>query len=180
MTFLLLFLKICLKHGIWIWTKHISCFPLAKQVFFYFLIVSIMAEKSSYFYIGTGLHIDPLYTDAFNALISGKKWWVSMPKDLYEFPVEFTCIESCSNSKDTINFHNDVRLWYSHILPQLRWMFLWQIQGGQDHFFRKKCLYLFQFWSYTKILEYGKVWQLYILFKQINFFSEKWQNLLKE
>ena len=34
----------------------------------------------------------------------------------------------------------------------------------------KKCLYLFQFWSYTKILEYGKVWELYILFKPIKFF----------
>ena len=33
-----------------------------------------------------------------------------------------------------------------------------------------KCLYLLQFWSYTKILEYGKVWQLYILFKLIKMF----------
>ena len=47
-------------------------------------------------------------------------------------------------------------------------------------FFWKKCLYLLQFWSYTKILEYGKVWQLYILFKQIKIFSEKWQTLMKE
>ena len=37
-------------------------------------------------------------------------------------------------------------------------------------FWRKKCLYLLQFWSYTKILEYGKVWQLYILFKVIKIF----------
>ena len=34
----------------------------------------------------------------------------------------------------------------------------------------KKCLYLLQFWSYTKILEYGKVWELYILFKPIKIF----------
>ena len=31
------------------------------------------------------MHVDPEYTDAFNALISGEKWWVSLPKDLYEF-----------------------------------------------------------------------------------------------
>ena len=37
-------------------------------------------------------------------------------------------------------------------------------------FMRNKCLYLFQFWSYTKILEYGKVWELYILFKPITNF----------
>ena len=39
-------------------------------------------------------------------------------------------------------------------------------------FSRKKCLYLFQLWSYTKILEYGKVWELYIPFKQIKFFQK--------
>ena len=39
-------------------------------------------------------------------------------------------------------------------------------------FWQMKCLYLLQFWSYTKILEYGKVWELYILFKQIKNFSE--------
>ena len=37
-------------------------------------------------------------------------------------------------------------------------------------FFLKKGLYLFQFWSYTKILEYGKVWELYISFKLIKIF----------
>ena len=47
-------------------------------------------------------------------------------------------------------------------------------------FFRKKCLYLLQFWSYTKILEYGKVWELYISSEQIKFFLEKWQILLNE
>ena len=47
-------------------------------------------------------------------------------------------------------------------------------------FWQKKCLYLLQFWNYTKILQYGKVWELYILFKQIKNFSEKWQILLKE
>ena len=37
-------------------------------------------------------------------------------------------------------------------------------------FMRKKVLYLFQFWSYTKILEYGKVWELYISLKLIKIF----------
>ena len=66
------------------------------------------------------MHIDPLYTDAFNALIKGKKWWISMPKDLYEFSEEFTCLQTCSGETDTVNYHNDIRLWYLHILPQIR------------------------------------------------------------
>ena len=37
-------------------------------------------------------------------------------------------------------------------------------------FCQKKCLHLLQFQSYTKILEYGKVWELYILFKLIKIF----------
>ena len=69
---------------------------------------------------GTGMHVDPLYTDAFNALIKGQKWWVSMPKDLYEFPEEFSCSQTCSEKIADFNFHNDVKLWYLHMLPQLR------------------------------------------------------------
>ena len=65
------------------------------------------------------MHADPLYTDAFNALLKGAKWWVVMPKDLYEYSNELTCLESCSE-KVAVNYHNDVRLWYIHILPQIR------------------------------------------------------------
>ena len=39
------------------------------------------------------MHIDPEWSDAFNALIMGEKWWVSLPKDLYEFKDEFSCID---------------------------------------------------------------------------------------
>ena len=66
------------------------------------------------------MHADPLYTDAFNALLKGVKWWVATPKDLYEFPNELTCLESCSE-KVAVNYHNDVQLWYLHILPQIRY-----------------------------------------------------------
>ena len=66
------------------------------------------------------MHMDPLYTDAFNALTKGEKWWVSMPKDLYEFPEELTCSKTCSEKIADLNYHNDVKLWYLHILPQLR------------------------------------------------------------
>ena len=66
------------------------------------------------------MHIDPLFTDAFNALIKGKKWWVIIPRDLYEFPEHFTCLKTCSGESDSTNFFYDVKLWYSHMLPQLR------------------------------------------------------------
>ena len=36
---------------------------------------------------------------------------------------------------------------------------------------RNVYVYLLQFWSYTKILEYGKVWEPYISFNQIKIFS---------
>ena len=71
------------------------------------------------FILGSGMHADPLYTDAFNGLLQGKKWWVSMPRDLYEFPEEYSCLKHCSDGH-SINYLNDVRLWYLHILPQLR------------------------------------------------------------
>ena len=65
------------------------------------------------------MHIDPDFTDAFNALISGKKWWVSLPKDLYEFRDDFTCDPQCSEPFD--NFHRQTGVWFIHILPQIRY-----------------------------------------------------------
>ena len=67
-------------------------------------------------------------------------------------------------------------LGFSSFRVTLFWHQHCDIQGGQYHFCRKKCLYLFQFCSYTKILEYGKVWELYILFKLINFFLKIFEN----
>ena len=67
---------------------------------------------------GTKMHIDPLLTDAFNALISGEKWWVSLPKDLYEFRDEFKCDSLCSDVPN--NFHKLIGVWFVHILPQIR------------------------------------------------------------
>ena len=65
------------------------------------------------------MHIDPLLTDAFNALISGEKWWVSLPKDLYEFRDEFKCDSLCSDVPN--NFHKLIGVWFVHILPQIRY-----------------------------------------------------------
>ena len=64
------------------------------------------------------MHVDPSYTDAFNALVLGEKWWVAMPNDIYEFPDEFTCSKSCTEG--VTNYHHTVGLWFSHILPQIR------------------------------------------------------------
>ena len=66
------------------------------------------------------MHMDPEYTDAFNALIQGEKWWVSLPKDFYEFNEEFTCERQCS--VDLNNFQSKISVWYSHMLPQIRYV----------------------------------------------------------
>ena len=77
------------------------------------------------------MHIDPITTDAFNALFRGHKYWVYLPKDLYEFEDEFSCDEKCSDIdehpniddkelKDTLNLHRNHELWLQHILPQIR------------------------------------------------------------
>ena len=77
------------------------------------------------------MHLDPSVTDAFNALFVGHKWWVVLPKDLYEFHKEFTCDINCSEIpklRRGTNTHlgnppdSDIKniMWYKHILPQLR------------------------------------------------------------
>ena len=77
------------------------------------------------------MHIDPISTDAFNALFRGHKWWVYLPKDLYEFEDELTCDAKCSDFdqyrhmqdqelKDVLNLDYKHELWLQHILPQIR------------------------------------------------------------
>ena len=84
------------------------------------------------FILGTPMHLDPAVTDAFNALFVGHKWWVVLPKDLYEFEKEFTCDKECSDMpKHTFGANGhpsedpdpDIAniIWYKHILPQLRY-----------------------------------------------------------
>ena len=77
------------------------------------------------------MHIDPISTDAFNALFRGHKWWVYLPKDVYEFEEELTCDAACSdfdqhthvNDKDlknVLNLNHKHKLWLQNILPQIR------------------------------------------------------------
>ena len=82
------------------------------QIEIFQLIISHVLKK------GSKMHIDPWLTDAFNALISGEKWWVSLPKDLYEFRDEFKCDSLCSDVPN--NFHKLIGVWFVHILPQIR------------------------------------------------------------
>ena len=77
---------------------------------------------------GTPVHTDPEMTDAFNVLFVGHKWWVVLPKDIYELEHELTCDQKCSDivklggenpkgeqDKDITNI-----IWLKHILPQIR------------------------------------------------------------
>ena len=73
------------------------------------------------------MHIDPELTDAFNALISGSKWWASLPADLYEFRDDLTCDPQCSEPFD--NFHRQTGVWFIHIMPQIRYV-LYNIRQG--------------------------------------------------
>ncbi len=71
------------------------------------------------------MHVDPTATDAFNALLRGHKWWVYLPKDLYEFDEELSCVDTGSDFVKYTNkqglFEKQVTLWYKHMLPQLRY-----------------------------------------------------------
>ena len=81
--------------------------------------------------LGTPMHIDPITTDAFNALFRGHKWWVYLPKDVYEFEDQLSCDETCSDFdqhkdvhdeelKSVLNLDYKHELWLHYILPQIR------------------------------------------------------------
>ena len=93
---------------------------------------------------------------------------------------KYGCSSSISN-RWTHSSSFDVReMMFKFVKCSIKWCSTHHYRVTKTIFCRKKCLYLFQFWSYTKILDYGKVWELYILFKLIKIYSEKWQIWLKE
>jgi hypothetical protein len=63
------------------------------------------------------MHVDPEVTDAYNTCISGHKWWVYLPKDLYEFADDWSCDDSCSDISNEINRPS---FWFYNIMPQMR------------------------------------------------------------
>ncbi len=67
---------------------------------------------------GTGLHVDPDVTDAWNGIVAGTKWWAYLPKDFYEAEDEWTCDPECSPVEEN-DLHN-AALWIYNMLPQLR------------------------------------------------------------
>ncbi len=68
---------------------------------------------------GTDFHIDPEVTDAYNALIYGKKWWVYLPKDYLDYEENLACDPSCSSPM--VNHTTVGGVWNTHILPQIRY-----------------------------------------------------------
>ena len=67
---------------------------------------------------GTGLHLDPDYTVAWNSLLTGVKYWALLPLEVGP-PLEnvFTCSAECSESREG---EISVEAWFSHLLAQLR------------------------------------------------------------
>jgi len=73
----------------------------------------ILSDKGT----GTELHMDPHLSTAWNAVLSGYKWWVVLPAELHA--KDYQCDPACSKASEvdrTMNTND----WYAHILPQLR------------------------------------------------------------
>ena len=100
------------------------------------------------------MHIDPELTDAFNALISGEKWWVSLPKDLYEFRDELTCDPQCSEPFD--NFHRQTGVWFIHVMPQIRYVCIYETSNHSNSI-TKYLLHMAKHFLYTIETEYSMV-----------------------
>ena len=83
---------------------------------------------------GTELHVDPDVTDAWNACISGSKWWVYLPKDLYEAKTEWSCDPACSPKLEVDLFFSG--MWLNNFLPQIRYKNVFKDQfRSQDYLF---------------------------------------------
>ncbi len=60
---------------------------------------------------GTNPHVDPFYTDAWNTVVRGVKWWILFPLYEYEFlkhDMEMKCDPDCSLRTSVADFYSSI------------------------------------------------------------------------